>query len=1167
MSTLRHNCFKRLAGIIRRPDLRALFPFTRVLSVGDGPERRVPALQQFQARTLQSRSSAFLGRFMEEAGQPTAWRSLHRVMGLAVMALALAAPAFVRAQSGVGDIVYTVGTVARDNNGQDWAYILWQATQPALLSNRVFAVYAKPGDATNPAPYARLSIVMLQADARVIEPLLRRAQNLGDDPDKLADDLVKIFGALVPSNTISRAEQLSAVIRGSLNDPRNYQNLLLLARNHAGINLALGFADAELLGPGRTTFEVRAYDALADKDLAVIGRVTVEANNPTALPPPGPPVLVPEASAMGDLNLRLRWGTPDELRRLGLMQFGYNLYRITRAYANSHGWNAATPPPLATLTNLAATQPAIARRVNRVPITPGKLFTVAEAANFTPPNADTNTMFIMDDDGRGRPGYVNYGFTNGAQFYYYVTARDVLGRDGRVSLGLLATACDRMPPLPPSNVSVFTDYLYDPVAKTSNQALRVMWKQVVNTNDTTTNYWIYRWTSVTQMNALSGDISNNLVAVVPHLPGTTFNSYLDIGPSSPTPVTDLGRTFWYTVRAGDAGACGQNLSGPAGPSFGVLRDRVGPPPGSGYIEINCLRPVVQYTGTTYPPLTNGPDLGNFDLLLNCTRLDARFQWAEFYGIAHYANVSSGFSTNITNYFGPLYYLDDPTVSVWWTPPRMPGGQQYSIITLQVWCRAALFSGKVSDFAIANISPLPNDRVYANVQFQAVVQSLRTLAHDRQHPECREHDPGGGGGGVPGTNNICVHVFPTAGSKEYRMYRRIDDGPLSLLCQGKVTNLTSTIDCCENAPPVNGGNICFYVQLLDENGNPSPLTLLDCIETAPNSPLATPVLAKITATGSTNNPGMNIAWFCPPYGVERFELNVAGLPTPPNTNSLALSSYLSYTGAVPASMTCSNFGTNLTLPFYPFITPKTGPGFGNNGPDFVVPCGVQFGKTYIARVRALGKNGNASDYSKFETFVWNPTNAITPQVPWPARGLPSADPNFLALAFYLSPTNSLEYFRTGERTGIGILVGYDVPGTRSITVRQGPTRVSGIYDPNTALLKNIFGEPIFPCALYRYQVPNARFPATSGDVIQVSPLMETIAYELSGVPGSYTNTIIHDPFLVATTTTDNMKQSFLYLWLRDTQPQISGARYKYVLVRFKPNREIDQLIPSNEVDVP
>jgi hypothetical protein len=100
-------------------------------------------------------------------------------------------------------------------------------------------------------------------------------------------------------------------------------------------------------------------------------------------------------------------------------------------------------------------------------------------------------------------------------------------------------------------------------------------------------------------------------------------------------------------------------------------------------------------------------------------------------------------------------------------------------------------------------------------------------------------------------------------------------------------------------------------------------------------------------------------------------------------------------------------------------------------------------------------------------------------------------------------------------------------------------------------------------MYRYQTPNANFPTVSGDVIQVAPLMENIAYQIQAGP-SVTNTIVQDPFIASTSLTDFHN---IYFWLRDTQPQISGARYRYVLVRFKENHEIDQLILSNEVDVP
>jgi hypothetical protein len=511
----------------------------------------------------------------------------------------------------------------------------------------------------------------------------------------------------------------------------------------------------------------------------------------------------------------------------------------------------------------------------------------------------------------------------------------------------------------------------------------------------------------------------------------------------------------------------------------------------------------------------------------------------------------------------MYFLGDNMVSTWWTPPCNPNNGQYSYGVF-IECRAGLFNGKVSTYTLANLSgPLPLERNFEFVNFEAFTQIFRVVAGDRKDDDCREHQPGGGGGGPLGTNDITIQFTPTPGSHEYRVYRRVDDGPLSLLCQGAVTNI---LPCLENAPPVNGGTICFYLQLLDEHGNPSPMVLIGCIDTAPASPLSTPVLTKITPTGDTNDPGMNISWFCPFYGVDRFELRVAELHSAPPTNNMGLSPELAFTGEPASSMTFSNFGTNLTLPFYPFVTPKIGPGFGNNSPTFVIAGNMIIGRTYIMTVRALGKNGNAGDFSNFETFTWNVTNIMSPQVPWPARPLPTTNANFAALAFFLSPTNASPVFRTGTQTGNGVLIGADLLLGRNVQTRQGPAVIGGSYDPNMAVVTNTMGQGILPIAMYRYQVPNPNFPKVSGDVIQVSPLMETIAWQLA-VSASTTNSIVQDPFVATTSFQITDTAHAVYLWLRDTQPQIAGARYRYVLVRLAENKEIDQLILSNEVEVP
>jgi hypothetical protein len=40
-----------------------------------------------------------------------------------------------------------------------------------------------------------------------------------------------------------------------------------------------------------------------------------------------------------------------------------------------------------------------------------------------------------------------------------------------------------------------------------------------------------------------------------------------------------------------------------------------------------------------------------------------------------------------------------------------------------------------------------------------------------------------------------------------------------------------------------------------------------------------------------------------------------------------------------------------------------------------------------------------------------------------------------------------------------------------------------------------------------------------------------------------------------------------LYLRDQQPVIAGARYAYYIVRFNAKREVQEIIPAGEVELP
>lgn len=1071
-----------------------------------------------------------------------------------------------RAQEGLDNLISTAGTTIQDAAGRHWAYLYWQGSSPNLVLGRTYAVYAKPGDASSPAPYQRVSVVSQQTDPRNIEPLLRRAENLGEDPLKLEQDLHSLFEALMPSPTISRAEKVSAAIRGSLAQEEYFQNLLLTARVHPGVALALGVAYADVL-PALTTYEVRLFDPATESDLGVIGRVTLQPGAPLVLPPPGAPVEVPDPSPRGDINVKLRWATPDALRRVGFLQYGFNVWRVTRAYAEAatNRWDL-TPPSPSVLAARAATAPQHVKRCNNLPILTEKDFTAGDVANFSPPPAgDPETFFYSDDDGRFRPGYVNLGFTNGARFYYFVTARDILGRDGLVSPGTLVTVCDRNPPLPPERVRVINDYSF--VGGTPRQFLRVIWNQNTNTADPVTNYWVYRWTNLNQMHALSGNPTNNRIAIVRHTNGVTTASYLDDGAGAPSVATDLGRTFWYTVRAQDYGACGPNLSGNSAPAFGVLRDRVGPDAPSGEIWIHCLKPFARF-------MRIGDPIGNAAPGKIVLRLLGERKSPQIAQIGYAVTILNGQYQVVENFFtGWMSYAPGQNVHTYTLSSTNLRYGWFVLVQAAVLTQDGQFGAMPEPQAIYLMEAWINDIV--PVYFEAFLGAQRTQTGGG----CTRHDPITPDGI---RTNIVIIGYPTPGSREWRLYRKVDDGPMTLICYGNIGGAPS-FSCQDDGLPPGGATICYFLQVLDEHGNPSPMVKLGCVTTGPSSALPVPLLSPLQATGTTNNPGMTMTWFCPPPGVERFEVWVAGKPNTVSSNlapgflSLRTPTILSPN---PVTQTVVVEGQTNTLDFFVFLTPRVGPGFGP-GPQFAVPCGIELGNTYTVFVKAVGHDHSVGEPSNIEQFIWNPANTNFPlcTIPWPARGLP---PLNASNTFRLGDTNlplgiSAAYYQAYQApfTGAVVVVGsYLFSSNGAVQVAERPQWISGPVDPLSLVYTNLAGEKLFPLALYRFQVTNSLFPKVSGDIVQVSPLMENISYQITNysvVFGNqvlrFTNSLLRDSYIVYDRIVLSDNLHLFFMLLADTQPVISGARYKYLLVRFRKNGEIAEVIPTNEMEVP
>src|SRR5262249_34011608 len=117
---------------------------------------------------------------------------------------------------------------------------------------------------------------------------------------------------------------------------------------------------------------------------------------------------------------------------------------------------------------------------------------------------------------------------------------------------------------------------------------------------------------------------------------------------------------------------------------------------------------------------------------------------------------------------------------------------------------------------------------------------------------------------------------TKGAQEYRVYRRVDDGPMTLFAAGPAVfdpgNPGKIIETKDEAMPPTPSRLCYFVQLLNEQGNGSPLAFIGCKDVKPEKPQR-PVLSEPLPSGSITNPQVVLNWFCPTSGVSRFQIKI------------------------------------------------------------------------------------------------------------------------------------------------------------------------------------------------------------------------------------------------------------------------------------------------------
>lgn len=1236
--------------------------------------------------------------------------------------------------------VFTAGTTIMDGRDRPWAYLYLSAPEDATLRGRQLAVYVKPGAATSAAEFQLQGTIAPATDPAIASAYLDRAVSLGGNRAEIEKSFLGLYrmakypGYLARLNRerqpgdppwpddppaageASVPEQIAMVVGRAATDPEIAEMLQLGSVASPAFAMAMGRGWGGLL-PVRqgdpVTIEVRVREG--NTDGGVVGRVELIAGIALPMPPPGAPVQRIDPTPSGDRNIQLRWATPAELRRYSLLSVGYNLYRMPAEFAIASRFDV-TPPPTDLLLALVRDRPQDAVQVNRGMILPPKLFREEDVANFqAPPAGDPETRFFVDQNDRCCDGVEHLPFEDGARFYYFAAARDLLGRVGEISPGGAAQACRRIAPQVPTGMLAKAATVS---VSPASHVVRLSWQASDPAGTPVSHYEILRGVGKGDPR-IGGAINDG--SLLEAFDSSKLAVYREVLPvASPdglqqwtdeAPFIQPGQTCWYAVRAVFVGGCGRLISAPTPPAFASLRQLTAPDPPSLCYQGNSspYALVAHWDNESASEIYPG---GEFRVRAVCRRMNGGVTSVRFLLAADIGNQQ--IRQEQTVYFPEWTGQgnSDATADFIFTGTGPSGNARVSCIATSGAGAVSLEASGTAALPTA-VNSMGRKTTLPLIAFQAGAYSIATppppgllrnqiLSASTAAPSEAPVVGNGvtvvkfnlGGGATPATppgyrelpsvlversgptgwttiggaklstagvllagefreplratllhtilpeNSLCTHqrdgeggatvplnlgICLTPGSAEYRLYRQIDDGGLSLISQGPAVyqQAGDQVRFADTSLPLASGRVYYYAQLVNRNGNASPMISLNLCPLLLAAPLPVPELLRpkpaLDAEGRAN---LQLDWFCPPPGVERFqvflesEINLLNLQYFTDLPEAFVGIVPSVSGRGPrdvptatplrelpfeagASHILSRNNSLLTGRFTSvrrFYTPRIGAppeGLGN-GPAFTVRTPVQRNVKYRVWVKAVGPTGGVSGPSKVQEFIWNTPERETPsedpKVPWPDRELPPRfagevfDPPVEAADLFYPPGGSEFVWppNPDQRYNVGIRIG-GVPAIGSDqyeafenadlgAVFQLTNSTTGVVDllgrtnPNLHLSRKTDGtlDPVLPAVLYRRQVPSKAYPAAPGETIQVSPLIEHIGWEAAGKGN---DARIIDPFIgvVAGRNGGSAPHQVLF-YLLDTQPVVEGAKYHYFLVRFGANGEMKDVIDAGQIEI-
>lgn len=1150
----------------------------------------------------------------------------------------------------------TVGTAL--NGSVSGTCVMVQSEAPDDARTKLIQVFRKPGNTSGAGTFSLCGQIRPQSDPRTVGTLLERGRRLfGDDLDALnrsVDEQLQAMKLADGAVNVELREKLAVLVAASESDVKVLDNLRFLSRKFKGVGLAAGFTFAEEIS-GLYTYELRTGSGTSTEPSAadvVIGRVIIDTASPVSLPAPDTLRAVTMTDARGHRVVRLRWASPDTLRRTGPLHFGYQLYRVPAA---SYDPSWVAPPAASELE---------AFRVNTAPILASEEMTAAEAEtgagsilealvssrHHYPASWSTTTAAVLSGDAsyafpaneaarstqrasrisslkslndeQARFHFIDDGGVSAgtgaleaaAPLVYHVAALDIVGRPGALSQKLEVIVPRLEPSEAPKGVSVENRYSYA-AGGARTQRLEVRWpalRDAAGAVRTDLKYMVYRWNAATEgeryaeepfghgfteFDAAGGFSAASIFGAQPELPVGLVAGPGDLPPVDPADgmcswtdpsVTEAYKSiqFHYAVRAVlDSGRGFPVISAPSAPARGVLRDRAGPGPATvdleipfGHVVLDCGNPLVE--NDVRPP-SDG-------VLI---RVHCKAALPELFSSAEFAVEVDGERIELGSApFGADGYA---TRSY-----RVSGATS---VTGKAFCRAVLTNGLRSEEKFCVLSGAKETRLYSPL-FNA------SYAYDG-------YVPFGGFGGVyfpvwPGgpPTPPAWTIFPAPDTYAYRIYRRVDFGEEELLATAE--NASTAYDTAveirelDTSLPAHCRSVCYYYQGFDRHGNPGPRQRAGCLDFA-EAVLALPVpdvVRLVRVPGSTgSNPGLTLSWFCPPEGVEAFEILVrkGGGDPPASLDDYSTAANLLEHQTSTAAWDDQQWAVYRTQRLS---------GLTQDAGVFSMSIGgIEVGAPYTFHVRSVGNSvvtgteviHQTSDPGKGDTASWEnagdlPSGPVSPNVPWPPRAIAGAID--LANSRTLEVNGDLRPEFVNTKVGVGpsvwngavVRIGeFDLAAPVATTETSTFTRQSGqpgvryVYSIPAAAaadwkdclftIRNlpapsdpdIMERTVLPCVVYRMNV-NAAGQPISRNLIQCSPRIDeaTAAIRLTGGVWKIEDPHLHVglPQLV-----DGLHRYPLYI--KDTQPVIHGDRYRYLLALFRSNGELETVLDLGILTIP